>query len=207
MLVACIAWCALPASAAADWYFTPFIGWDFKVSTTLPDLDYLDCDNTQGCETQGRRKTTFGGAVAFIKGFVGLEAEYAFAPAFFRNPNTSPPLVAGSHLQTFTGSLVVTTPLAWTRESLRPYIVVGAGWMNAEAEFISNAGGPSRFIIHEDRPALTVGGGAIGMLGNRTGLRFDLRRTSFLHGQTAPGSFIGTELALWRGTVGVTLRY
>jgi hypothetical protein len=198
-LLAALLWCAAPASASADWYFTPFIGWDFNATTTLADLDY---------NSESRRKTTFGGSVAFIKGILGLEADYALVPAFFRKPSVSLPAVAGSRVQTFTGSLIVTTPLSLTRESLRPYVLAGLGWLGASSEiFLPGGGGNAGLLVDEDMLGISVGGGAIGMFSNRTGVRFDLRRVWHLHGETAEGSGFGTELKFWRGTIGFTLRY
>ena len=197
-LLAGLLWCATPAAASADWYFTPFIGWDFAATTTLADLDY---------QSENRTKTTFGGSAAFIKGILGLEADYAFVPGFFRNPDREPPTIAGSRVQTFTGSLIVAAPLALTRESLRPYVLAGVGWIGASSEIFLPGGSNADLFVDEDMLGINVGGGAIGMFSNRTGLRFDLRRVWHLHGETAEGSGFGTEIKFWRGTIGVTLRY
>ena len=198
-LLAGLLWCTAPASASADWYFTPFIGWDFNATTTLPDLEYF---------RESRRKTTFGGSAAYIKGIVGLEADYALVPGFFQNPSVPRPAVAASRVQTFTGSLIVAAPLGLTRESLRPYALAGLGWIGASSEIFGPGGGSNAgLLVDEDMLGINVGVGAIGMFGNRTGLRFDLRRVWHLHGETLEGSGFGTELKFWRGTVGLTLRY
>ena len=123
-----LAW--TPARAAADWYFTPFFGWDVGGSTTLVDLQYLGANRT---------KVTFGGSAALTIGIVGVEADYAFIPQFFQDPDPEPgstlppPPVLSSHVQTLTGNVLLLAPLTWTRESLRPYLVGGLGWMDASA--------------------------------------------------------------------------
>jgi hypothetical protein len=185
-----------PAPAAADWYFTPFIGYDFNGSTTLVDLEYNGAS---------RRKTTFGGSATLLHGVLGLEVDYAYVPRFFQNPEPlNGVLLSGSHVQTLTGNFLVAAPLSLTRESLRPYLVVGAGWMDAVAEDLQNA-----FPLDSNLTAFSVGGGAIGMLGQRTGLRFDLRRFTNLDRDPPTGNSLGgsARLGFWRATVGLTFRY
>jgi hypothetical protein len=190
-----------PTRAAADWYFTPFFGWDFGANTTVADLQYLGANRT---------KVTFGGSAALTFGIVGVEADYAFIPQFFLNPDFEPaPIeaapVLGSHVQTLTGNALLLAPLTWTRESLRPYLVGGVGWMNASANYPA---------VNETLPvncnltALNVGGGAIGLLSERAGLRFDFRRFRGIS-PTSPSclSISSPRVNLWRATVGVTLRY
>ena len=202
-MAACLLACT-PAPAAADWYFTPFFGWDLAGSTTLTDLEYLG---------ENRTKVTFGGSGAFIRGIFGVEVDYAYVPRFFQRPNRPAdplnpnppegPTVASSHVQTLTGSFILAAPLAWTRESLRPYLLAGIGWMDAVSTDVRELS-----PVDCNLTAVSLGGGAIGMLGNRTGLRFDLRRFSNIDGVEPSCASFGTpRLTFWRTTVGVTMRY
>jgi hypothetical protein len=184
-----------PSAAAAEWYLTPFFGWDFAANTTLVDLDL---------QRRNRTKVTFGGSVVFLRGIVGVEGDYAFVPSFFQSEDQQG-LVGSSHVQVLSGSVMLAAPLALTRESLRPYLVGGVGWMDAVSRDSFEAS-----VVNCDLTALNVGGGAIGMLGNRAGLRFDLRRFTGI--ARASDSCLtlnspGPRLNLWRATVGVTLRY
>jgi hypothetical protein len=189
------------AEAAADWYFTPFFGWDLGANTTLADLQYIGANRT---------KVTFGGSAALTIGIIGVEADYAFIPQFFLNPDPKPspfppPPVLGSHVQTISGNVMLLAPLTWTRESLRPYLAGGLGWMDASASYAPE----EAFPVNCNLTALNVGGGAIGMLGNRAGLRFDFRR---FRGISPTSSSCGPSVSsprvnFWRATVGVTLRY
>ena len=186
-----------PAPAGADWYFTPFFGWDFAANTTLVDFEYLGASRT---------KVTIGGSAVFLRGIIGIEGDYAFVPRFFQNPDppTGGPTIASSHLQVLSGSVMLAAPLALTRESLRPYVVGGIGWMDAWAQDQLMA-----FTVDCDLTALNVGGGAIGMLSNRAGLRFDLRRFKGI-AESSPSCAslsTGPRLNFWRATVGVALRY
>ena len=183
-----------PAPAAADWYFTPFIGYDFNGTTTFfADLQY---------RFEPRRKVTFGGAAALTRGVLGLEVEYAFVPRYFQRDDPAV-FVVGSHVQTATGNVLLLAPLSLTQESLRPYVAAGVGWMGAHAALFR----APAFDLNESLVAFNVGGGAIGMFGRRTGLRFDLRYFTNLD-RDIPGSAIGSaRVKFWRGTVGFILRH
>jgi hypothetical protein len=203
-LIAGVLLCAVPSRAAADWYFTPFVGWDINASTTLVDWEYGG---------RSRTKLTFGGSVLLLTGILGVEADYAVVPGFFENPacdgrrestdcSTLLAVITSGHVQTLTGNVIVAAPLALTRESLRPYVVAGVGWMDVVARSIAD------FVpVDTDMVAFNVGAGAIGMLGNRSGLRFEVRRFTNLDRDTSGASFGRARLGFWRATVGVTLRY
>jgi opacity protein-like surface antigen len=206
-LLASVMLYALPSVAEADWYFMPFYGWDFNGTTTLVDLEYV---------SRSRIKPTFGGTVVLIGNILGVEADYAFVPRFFKNPECGRqppqpdlcpslgPVVIDSHVQTFTGGLIVATPVAVTRESLRPYVAAGIGWMDASAEYVA----VSELLINRSLVAFNVGGGAIGMFGDRTGVRFDLRRFTNIDRDEPRGTEVeSARLTFWRATVSFVLRY
>jgi hypothetical protein len=202
--------CVLPSAAQADWYFTPFYGWDFRANTTLIDFEYSG---------RNRTKPTFGGSVVLIGDVLGVEAEYAFVPGFFRNPDcgrlparpdlcpTGDPVVTDSHVQTLTGGVIVAAPLALTRESLRPYLAAGVGWMRAASEYQPPPVG-ELFSFDRTLVALGVGGGALGMFSARTGVRFDLRWFTNIDRDEPSGTEVASpRLKFWRATVGFVLRY
>lgn len=197
----------LPSIAEADWYVMPFYGWDFNGTTTLVDLEYRG---------RNRTKPTFGASVVLLGDVLGIEADYAFVPRFFRNPKCGSepprpdlcpavnPVVTDSHVQTLTGGVIVAAPLTVTRESLRPYLAAGIGWMDASTDYAVVE------LLSFDRNlvALNVGGGAIGMFSDRTGLRFDLRRFTNIDRDEPRGTeFESPRISFWRATVGFVLRY
>ena len=93
----------------------------------------------------------------------------ASAPGFFELADGRPAIVS-SNFTTVTGSLIVTAPLGLTRESLRPYVVGGLGLMHV------GIGDRLNFVpVDRNLLGLNLGGGAIGMLNDRAGIRFDLR--------------------------------
>jgi hypothetical protein len=200
--------CALPSVAHADWYFMPFYGWDFKGTTTLVDLEYSG---------RNRTKPTLGGSVVLMSDILGIEGDYAFIPGFFQNPQcrrvdaaecaTQGPVITDSHAQTLTGGVIVAAPLTWTRESLRPYVGAGIGWMGASSEYQPPAVG-ELFSFDRHLIALSVGGGALGMFSERTGLRFDLRRFTNIDRDEPMGTEVeSARLTFWRATVSFVLRY
>ncbi|MBI4887265.1 MAG: hypothetical protein HY824_09240 [Acidobacteria bacterium] len=180
------------AEARADWLITPFLGGSFAPETTFLIFE----------EGAGRKLTLGASAALLTDGVLGIEAEVGHTPRFFEGDNPLG-LVLTSRVTTLTGNLILAVPLAVTRESLRPYVVGGLGLMQARS---SHAAG--LFPVDENRLGLTLGGGAIGFVSNRTGLRFDLRHIKAVSGANGPLARPGiSRLSFWRATVGVVLRY
>ena len=181
-----------PSRARADWLIIPFLGGSFAPETT-----FLVFEEGAG------RKFTLGGSVALLSdAFLGIEGDFSHTPHFFEGDNPLG-LVLISRVTTLTGNLILAAPLALTRESLRPYVLAGVGLMQARS---SNAGG--LFPIDRDLTGLDLGGGAIGMITARTGVRFDLRYFKAITGEDGPFARAGvSRLSFWRASIGLTLRY
>ena len=172
----------------------PFLGTAFAGETTFIDLD----------RGAGQTKTIFGASVALLSdSFLGIEADVAHSPRFFQG-DVRPPTVLSSRVTTLSGSVMVAAPLALTRESLRPYVVGGLGWMQARTE---NAG---RVLpgLDTDLLGLSVGGGAIGLVSPFTGVRFDVRHFKAVTGERGLFAREGnSRLSFWRASVALALRY
>jgi hypothetical protein len=89
-----------------------------------------------------------------------------------------------------------------TGYSLRPYLVGGAGlihsWFNYDEVFPT---------IDDDSLGFNVGGGAIGFLTPRTGVRFELRHFRTFDREPNEASLeVLPRLSFWRFTVGVVIR-
>ena len=133
-------------------------------------------------------------------GVVGIEGGVAHSPGFFERRDT---LLVGSHVTTVTGNIVLAVPLAITRDSLRPYATVGLGTLHASLEDVIGLFTQSRTMT-----AWTVGGGALGFVTRRTGVRFDLRQVQALDRVVSPLTGLGeTPLSFWQASVSVVLRY
>jgi hypothetical protein len=183
--------CAPTAKADADWLITPFLGTSFGAETS-----FLVFDEGAG------RKLTFGGSVALIgSGILGIEADVGHTPGFFQGDDPRG-LVLSSRVTTVSGNIIVAAPLALTRESLRPYVVAGLGLMQARTKNAADL-----FPVDRNLLGLTVGAGALGLLTDRTGLRFDIRHIRAISGATNPFVPGVSRLRFWRAAAGVTVRY
>jgi hypothetical protein len=183
---------ALTADARADWLLTPFIGTTFGAETTLLDF---------GGGTKVRH-WTFGASGALLTDQVfGLEADLSFVPGFFEGDDPHD-LVSQSRITTLFGNVVAAVPLAVSRESLRPYVVGGLGLVHINPNDLVELSAGRNLL------GLQLGGGAIGLVTDRTGVRFDLRQIRTLgHARNDLTGVSGTKVSFWRATVGVIFRY
>jgi hypothetical protein len=178
--------------ARADFLITPFLGSTFAGSTTLYDLDVGAASS---------KHWTFGASAGWLSDqILGVEADFAMVPGFFQN-DTGVELVLSSRVTTLSGNVLAALPLSVTRESLRPYITGGLGLLRATAEDRINLNESNNLL------ALQLGGGAIGLVSNRAGVRFDLRHMRALSRDLTLRGERTSKLSFWRFTVGVTLRY
>lgn len=186
--------CTSPATAGADWLITPYIGRTFGGETTFLVFE-------QGAGLQ--RKTTVGGAVALLSdALLGVEAEVGHTAGFFKRGDRRG-LILSSRVTTVTGSVMLAVPVTVTRESLRPYLVGGVGLMQARSTDIVGF-----FPLDKNLLAVNIGGGAIGVVSERTGFRFDVRHFKAATGDNGPFPRPGvSSLSFWRASVGVTIRY
>jgi hypothetical protein len=192
---------SVPASARAEWHLTPFLGLTFKGDTTLFDHE----------QATDKRHWTFGGSVALMgAGPVGVEGLVVYTPGFFQQDNPPsgidgevPPDIVASRTLAIMGNVVLTTPRSWNEYGLRPFVSGGIGLLQATAtdalEFTP---------VDSSLLGYNIGGGAVGFLNDRVGLRFDLRYFSNLKPSDDPENAIGrVHLSYWTGSVGVVLKY
>jgi hypothetical protein len=192
LLLTVVCLCAEAPYARADFLITPFVGSAFGGRTTLLDLDI---------GAASAKHWTFGGSAAWLSDYViGVEADFATVPGFFQN-SSGTGLVTGSRVTTLTGNVLAALPLSVSRESLRPYVSGGLGLIHAAAEDLIGLNESGDWL------GLQVGGGAIGLITERAGVRFDLRHSRALSRDTTLRGERTSKLSFWRATVGVTLRY
>ena len=182
---------ARSSEARADFLITPYVGSAFGGSTTLLDLDV---------GAVASKHWTFGASAAWLSDQVlGFEGDFAMVPGFFQNSGGNG-LVIGSRVTTLTGNVIAALPLSVTRESLRPYVTGGLGYMRARAEDLVD-------LQSVNSLGLQLGAGAIGLITQRAGIRFDLRHSRALSRDLTLRGERTSKLSFWRATVGVTLRY
>ena len=191
-----------PAAAHAEWQFAPFLGFSFGGDTNLVVTQVVD------------RHWNLGGAVRLVgAGPIGLESVFVYVPGIFETPppdpfsNTPPSqAITKSHSFALMGNVVLTTPRAWNQYGLRPFISGGLGLLRVSHNDIA-------FPARGNLPAYNVGGGAVGFLTDKVGLRFDLRYYRTLPPGQEPGDQTVTEFQdrvhvhYWTGSVGVVFKY
>jgi hypothetical protein len=185
-----------PSTAAAEWHFTPSIGWTFQADTSIFDPD------------QGTSKVhwNFGGTVTLLgSGILGVEGLFVWTPGFFDNDDDlgHPPLVSKSHTYAMMGNAVLTTPRQWTEYALRPFVSGGVGVLRVSRTDVTPV-----FPGTGNIPAFNIGGGAIGFLSKRTGVRFDLRYYNNLtpSEDTCPTSIGQCHLRYMTFSAGIVIR-
>jgi len=180
-------------TAHADYIFTPFVGKTFAAQQTLAPT--VDAD---------KQTWIVGGSAAWLTSSIfGAEVDFGYAPRFFAGDRVQNVVSPGSNVMSFTGNALLTVPLSVTRESLRPYLSAGLGMLHAGADDIASASPIDRNLL-----AVSIGGGAIGFLNRRAGVRFDLRHIrSTSEGPDNRTLLNEPRLGFWRATIGVALRY
>jgi hypothetical protein len=186
MLFALIA----PAPVFAEWQLRPFIGATFAAETTLFDLDHAAAES----------KFTVGANAVVLGEFLGLEADVGHTPGFFQRGTQN--LVVGSRVTTLTGNMVLALPRRLAQYSLRPYVVGGAGIMNARSEDVVDVLTVSRTLA-----ALDIGGGVTGFFTNRIGVSWDVRYFRSIGAGDNNGLSFGNEhLSFWRAMMAGVVR-
>jgi hypothetical protein len=181
---------AFPQPAAAEWHFTPMLGTTFFIKTSVVDLD--------AATDQIHRN--YGGSVALLgSGIFGVEGLIVWTPGLFTGDKG---LVVKSRSIAAMGNVVVTTPRRWTEYSLRPFITGGFGVIHVSKTDVFQV-----FPFNSNIPAFNIGGGAIGFLSKRTGLRFDLRYYSSLaRSDEGPVAIGPVHIRYMTASVGLVLR-
>lgn len=195
-LVTLAMWGAAPAPACADLYFSPYVALKFGGETTLLDLDLVAGSSDAADKA---KKVTWGGGVTWLgSGVLGFEADVAFTPGYFQG---DPKLIQSSRVSTLLGNVVVAAPLNLTRESLRPYASAGWGLMRATSSTQEG------LAYSRNLSAFNLGGGVIGMLSHRTGVRWDVRYLRGIGSAEGGGTIAGSaKLTYWRASMAVVIR-
>jgi hypothetical protein len=179
-----------PRVVTAEWHLTPMVGFTFGGGTTIVDLE----------DATGNVHRQYGGAVTLLGGgLVGAEAVIAYTPGFFQADGG---LVSESRAFALMGNVVLTAPRRWTEYGLRPFVSGGLGYLRASYS-------ETTFPVSSNLAGFNVGGGAIGFLTEKIGLRFDLRYYANLHrpeqGPSSPA--LGrVTIHYFTGSVGIVFR-
>jgi len=188
VIVAALALVLSPASARADWLFTPNVGAGF------------------GGAASGSQHLTWGASIGWMgAGVLGWEADFAFTPEFFEGDDNDFDAFDSSNVTTFMVNAIVGTPVGGTTGGgFRPYFSGGFGLMQTHLEAVDEL-----FEVSNNDFGINVGAGAMGFMTDHVGFRGDIRYYRVLTDPEPDNEFdIGLgDLDFWRGTVGVTFRW
>ncbi len=179
-------------AARAELQVKPFVGLSFGASTTLVDPN-------SGSDS---RHLALGVSAVYLGDIFGVEAEATTISGFFQRGGKG--LVVRSGVGTVTGSVVVAMPRRVSEYSLRPYAVVGFGWLHARTDSALQG----LFDVTSNMGAVNVGGGATGFLTDRFGLSWDLRYFRRVTGgpKESGVSFGAAHLSFWRAYMSIVVR-
>ena len=181
---------ASPATAAAEWQIAPMIGITFAGKTTLQDLE----------NASGSVHPTFGISGTYLtSGVIGFEGIAVLTPGFFGSGGD---FIEKSRTSAVMGNVVITVPPRWAEYSLRPFASGGIGLMRSSQEDKRGV-----LPVSSNVAGFNIGGGAVGYFSKTTGVRFDFRYYSNLHGVDQGPIAVGeVHLRYMQAAVGIVIR-
>jgi Outer membrane protein beta-barrel domain len=195
-VIAALALALSPASARADWLFTPNIGAGFGMGNS-------------GTDAGGGEHLTYGVSLGWMgAGIIGWEADLAYTPEFFEGDDDDADLLntGDSNVTSIMGNVLIGIPIGGqTGGGVRPYFAGGAGLLQTRVEDVDDA----LFDVDNNDFGINVGGGVMGFMTDNVGFRGDLRYFRAFgedEGNDQPDLDF-SDFDYWRGTVGVTFRW
>jgi hypothetical protein len=187
-MLAALALLLSPASARADWLFTPNIGTTF------------------GGSTNGNEHFGYGASIGWMgAGIFGWEADFAYTPEFFAGNDDEFNFTSTSNATSFMVNAIVGAPAGGTTGGgFRPYFSGGLGLLQTQLESPDEL-----FEISNNDFGVNLGGGAMGFMTDHVGFRGDVRYYRALTDPEPDNEFdidFGS-FNFWRATGGVTFRW
>jgi hypothetical protein len=187
-MLAALALLLSPASARADWLFTPNIGTTF------------------GGSTNGNEHFGYGASIGWMgAGIFGWEADFAYTPEFFEGNDDDFDFIGTNNATTFMVNAIVGAPAGGTTGAgFRPYFSAGLGLLQTQLESPDEL-----FEISNNDFGVNLGGGAMGFMTDHVGFRGDVRYYRALTDPEPDNEFdidFGS-FNFWRATGGVTFRW
>jgi len=142
---------AAPATARAQGFISPFIGYNFGGDAGCPEVT--------GCEDKNRNWGVAFGAMGAVLGF---EEEFGYAQDFFGDaPGFS------SNVLTVMSNLMINPKIG----PVRPYFLTGVGLIKTHAELT-----PSSVLSADNNQfGWDIGGGLMGFFNDHVGIRGEIR--------------------------------
>jgi opacity protein-like surface antigen len=191
MIAALSAVAFTPATASADWLFTPNMGATF------------------GGATNGNEHFTYGASIGWMgAGIFGWEADLNYTPEFFEGNDDDFDFIDGSNVTSAMFNLILGAPVGGQfGPGFRPYVSGGMGLLSREVQSEDDL-----FDVNSNEWGFNLGAGAMGFATDHVGFRGDLRYIrSFEDLERSAGDFEDTfdagSFDYWRGTAGITFRW
>lgn len=174
---------------AAQWVVTPYAGVVF------------------GGQANDGAKLSFGGSVErTLRGMWSVEADAAWTQDLFALDGITEPLFSDSAISTFMGNIVVASPWTMGGMRVRPFGMAGLGVIRTtigdeDDDFLR---------VSNTHAGITLGGGVNVAIGDRFGVRGDvryLRDLQKLESDSEFFSFADTHVSFWRSTAGLSIRF
>jgi opacity protein-like surface antigen len=188
-LMAALTFALAPATAGADWLFTPNIGAGFGGS-------------------RGGEHLTYGASIGWMgAGVIGWEADFGYTPEFFEGDDDDPDLLntGDSNITTLMGNVLIGVPVGGqTGPGVRPYAVAGAGLLSTRVQDADEL-----FEVENNDFGINLGAGVMGFMTDNVGFRGDIRYFRAFSEDEGNDvvDFDLSDFDFWRGTVGVTFRW
>jgi opacity protein-like surface antigen len=187
-LMAALVLALAPATARADWLFTPNLGTTF------------------GADASGNEHFTYGASIGWMgAGIFGFEGDFSYTPEFFEAGDGDLDPVDNSNVVSWMANTIIGIPIGGQRGGgFRPYVAAGVGVLQREVQSAD-----SLFSINNDEFGFNVGAGAMGFMTDHVGFRGDVRYTRSFEDPVRDNEFdiSAGNFDYWRGTAGVTFRW
>jgi hypothetical protein len=189
MIAALSAVAFTPATADADWLFTPSVGTTF------------------GGATNGSEHFTYGASIGWMgAGIFGWEADLSYTPEFFEGNDDDFDFIDGSNVTAAMFNAIVGAPVGGQfGPGFRPYFSGGIGLLSREVQSEDDL-----FDVNSNEWGFNLGGGAMGFATDHVGFRGDVRYIrSFedLEANDFEDTFDAGSFDYWRATAGITFRW
>jgi len=184
MIAAMSAMAFTPATANADWLFTPNFGATF------------------GGATNGNEHFTYGASIGWMgAGILGWEADLNYTPEFFEGDDNDFDFIDGSNVSAAMFNVIVGAPIGGQLgPGFRPYVTGGIGMLQREVQSDDDL-----FNVDSNDWGFNLGGGAMGFVTDHVGFRGDLRYLRSF--EDLEENFEAGSFEFWRATGGITFRW
>jgi hypothetical protein len=199
--LAVVLFAGVPASASADWLFTPYVGMNWGGAATGLSQSGADF------EDEFERRMNFGASLGWMGGGIaGFEVDFGYSPNFFENTVGDTNFSFGdSNVTTLMANLKLGAPFGGQHGGgIRPYASGGLGLIKSKIDDPSDI-----FSVDSTDWGFNVGAGITGFFSDKIGVQGDVRYFRSLQDNEPDDEF---DVALgsfrfWRGTVGLVFRF